>query len=228
MRKRILVFGDSNAWGFVPAVERRPLERYPEGVPWVDALSARLGNGVAVQVDAVPARTTDQDDAVSAEIFTPLRAHDFNGLTHLPAALVKATPADLVILALGTNDLKARFDRSAEAIARSVIGLADMVRTGGAASAYPSPAVLILAPAPIGSLAPWTAESFSGREGVGQALGPAVAAAAEVAGVPVVEAGVVIGRTHGCDGIHFTEADHAALAQALGVRVEALLRGTRS
>ncbi|MBB4284640.1 GDSL-type esterase/lipase family protein [Roseospira goensis] len=221
--RTILVFGDSNAWGWVPADERRPLERFAPGVPWPEALAARLGTGTRVLVDAVPARTTDLDDAVSAEVFAPLAPRDFNGRARLPAALVTAGPVDLVVLALGTNDLKTRFARTPEAIADAVVGLADTVHDAAPARAWPAPPVLILAPPPLGPLAPWTADSFGGRQAVSEATGPAVVASAAAHGLPVVEAGAVLGAAHGVDGVHYTAADHTALADALHAPVRALL-----
>jgi lysophospholipase L1-like esterase len=223
MTPTVLVFGDSNAWGWVPAGDRGPLVRYPAGVPWPEAMAARLETPPRLCVDAVPARTTDMDDTVSAGIFPPLCPADFNGRAHLPAALVRAMPVDLVILALGTNDMKARFGRPPEAVAKAVLGLAALAGAGGPASVYPPPAVLVLAPPPLGALVPWTGDSFGGREALSRDTGPAVAEAARAAGLAVVEAGAVTGGTHGVDGVHYTKADHAALAEALAPRVSTLL-----
>jgi len=223
MTRTVLVFGDSNAWGWVPGESRGPLDRYPDGVSWPEVMAVRLGAAVRVRVDAVPARTTDLDDPVAAGNFPPLSPHDFNGRTHLPAALVKAAPVDIVILALGTNDMKTRFARSPEAIAEAVLALSVLAATGGPASVYPPPSVLILAPPPLGSLAPWTQETFGGRETVSQAVGPAVADACAAAGVPAEQAGVIVGQTHGVDGVHYTRDDHTALAEAMAARVSTML-----
>ncbi|SDE20462.1 GDSL-type esterase/lipase family protein [Rhodospira trueperi] len=224
MPRRILVLGDSNAWGWVPAVERRPLHRFADGIPWPEAMAARLGPDVRVRVDAVPARTTDLDDPVAAEIFTPLRPDDFNARAHLPSALVRAMPVDLVIVALGTNDLKARFGRTPETIAGGVLALADDIVGGRPDSAYAPPRVLILGPAPLGPLAPWTEDSFGGRHDAARALGPVLERMAAAAGRPIVLAGDVMGGSaHGEDGVHFTESDHAAMADALVDRVTRLL-----
>ncbi|MQX35156.1 hydrolase [Roseospira navarrensis] len=227
MPATVLVYGDSNAWGWIPDVERRPLERFPDGVPWPEAMAARLGGAARVRVDALPARTVDRDDTFAAETFPPLAPEAFNGRHHLPGALVRATPVDLVVLALGTNDMKARFARSAGAIAASVLALAAVAGTGGPASAYAPPDVLILAPPPLGPLAPWTRETFAGQEPLSRLVGPAVAAAAVGAGLRVAEAGAITGGTHGVDGVHYTEADHAALAEALATQVDAALAARR-
>jgi lysophospholipase L1-like esterase len=224
MPRRILVLGDSNAWGWVPAVERRPLHRFADGIPWPEAMAARLGDGVRVRVDAVPARTTDLDDPVAAEIFTPLCPDDFNARAHLHAALVRAMPTDLVIVALGTNDLKARFGRAPETIAGSVLALAEDIAAGRPDSAYPPPRVLILGPAPLGPLAPWTEDSFGGQHDAARALGPVLERMAADAGRPLVLAGDVLGGpAHGEDGVHFTEPDHAAMADVLADRIAGIL-----
>jgi len=223
MTRTVLVFGDSNAWGWVPSENRGPLERYPDSISWPEAMAVQLGAAVRVRVDAVPARTTDLDDPVAAGHFPPLKPHDFNGRTHLPAALVKAAPVHMVILALGTNDMKTRFVRSPEAIAEAVQAVSAIAAAGGSASVYPPPSVLILAPPRLGSLVPWTQETFGGREAVSQAVGPAVADASAAAGFPVEQAGVIVGEAHGVDGVHYSRADHATLAEAMAVRVSAML-----
>jgi lysophospholipase L1-like esterase len=224
MPRRILVLGDSNAWGWVPAVERRPLHRFADGIPWPEAMAARLGPDVRVRVDAVPARTTDLDDPVAAETFPPLRPDDFNARAHLPSALVRAMPVDLVILALGTNDLKARFGRAPETIAGSVLALADDITGRRPDSAYPPPRVMILGPAPLGPLAPWTEDSFGGRHDASLALGPILERMAAEASRPLVLAGDVLGGpAHGEDGVHFTESDHETMADALADRAARIL-----
>src|SRR5262249_47994673 len=62
-------------------------------------------------------------------------------------------PLDLVIIMLGTNDLKTRFNRSPQQIATAVVGLARLVGQckGGVNTVYPAPKVLLVAPPPLGT-----------------------------------------------------------------------------
>ena len=56
--KRILCFGDSNTWGYVPATGKR----YPVGVRWTSLLQEKLGDGYEIIEEGLNSRTTDIDD----------------------------------------------------------------------------------------------------------------------------------------------------------------------
>ena len=91
--KRILCFGDSNAWGRVPARGTR----YPYAVRWPGVAAGILGPGYQIVEDSISGRTTVYEDPKLAKRC---------GLTSLGYSLVAHLPVDLVIIALGSNDLK--------------------------------------------------------------------------------------------------------------------------
>ena len=102
---------------------------------------------------ALSGRTTDLDDF---EIDLPsahLRGATFNGAKLLPAIVASHLPLDLVIIMLGTNDLKTRFKRNARRSRWRQLGLARLIEEckGGVATVYPAPKVLLLAPPPLGT-----------------------------------------------------------------------------
>src|SRR5271154_5896287 len=137
-RKRILVFGDSNSWGFAPCAANETTIRYDASTRWPTVMAARLGSAVELVEEALSGRTTDLDDF---EIDLPsahLRGAVFNGAKLLPAILASHLPLDLVIIMLGTNDLKARFKRSPQKIATAAPGLAKLIEEceGGVATGY--------------------------------------------------------------------------------------------
>ena len=55
---KILCFGDSNTWGYVPLSG----ERYSSDVRWTGVLQEELGQGYLVVEDGVNGRSTDVDD----------------------------------------------------------------------------------------------------------------------------------------------------------------------
>ncbi|HKM57728.1 MAG TPA: hypothetical protein VJX28_03215 [Chthoniobacterales bacterium] len=61
-RKRILVFGDSNSWGFVPNPTGDPTTRYDASTRWPRAMIRRLGAGFELIEEGLSARTTNLDD----------------------------------------------------------------------------------------------------------------------------------------------------------------------
>ncbi len=101
--KRILVFGDSNTWGFNP--ER--FDRYPEEIRWTSLLQKSLGNDALIIEEGLNGRTTAFDDPDCA---------GRNGLASLPAILEADQPLDAAIIMLGTNDCKSVFHATAEEI----------------------------------------------------------------------------------------------------------------
>lgn len=93
MIRRVLCYGDSNTWGYVPGVRNR----YPESIRWTGVVQQLLGNGYRILENGLSGRTTVYDDP-----YFPCR----NGLASLDHALLADAPLDLVVLSLGTNDLK--------------------------------------------------------------------------------------------------------------------------
>ena len=112
--RRILCYGDSNTWGYDAAAD----DRFPEEVRWTGVLQQLLGEGFRVIEEGQPGRTTVWDD--------PIEEHR-NGKTALYSVLESQSPVDLVVLMLGTNDLKPRFSLNAFDIAAGLERLRDWV-----------------------------------------------------------------------------------------------------
>ena len=91
--KRILCYGDSNTWGNIPADGRR----YPADVRWTGVAAKLLGDGYSIIEEGLNGRTTSFDD-----YYVDCR----NGRKGLGYALCAHAPIDLIVVSLGTNDLK--------------------------------------------------------------------------------------------------------------------------
>ena len=150
--KRVMVYGDSNSWGWMPVERGFPSTRYPADVRWPGVLQAQLGDGYVVVDEALSGRTTDVQDPTVPNV----TGAGLDGSAYLSPAIASHLPLDLVVIMLGTNDTKAMYDRPAFRIALGVGHLIDIVRAtgGGVGTEYPSPKVLVLAPPPLGKLAP--------------------------------------------------------------------------
>ena len=216
MSRRILCFGDSNTWGFVP-VPTPPSSRFARTQRWPHVMAEALGIAAEVVEEALNGRTTDADDPL-----LPLGGVGANGLAYLPAALASHLPLDLVVIMLGTNDVKPHLARSAPRIAIGAKRLIDCVRTldGGVGSTYPNPQVLLIAPAPLGRLSAAFEEMFAGGQAKTVAMAPLYQAVAERAGVGFLDAGAHI-ETDGADGVHLS----ADMQRRLGMAVAAKVRG---
>ena len=214
--KRILCFGDSLTWGWVPVTDGMPTERYPRQQRWPGAMADHLGRDYLVLEEGLSARTTNIDDPTDPRL---------NGSKHLPSSLASHLPLDLVILMLGTNDTKAYFGRTPLDIALGMSVLVTQVLTsaGGVGTLYPAPKVLVVAPPPLPAMPhPWFQLIFEGSQEKSARLAEVYGAMASFVKVPFFDAGSVI-STDGVDGLHFTEENNLALGRALADQVAQIL-----
>jgi lysophospholipase L1-like esterase len=215
MAKRILCFGDSNTWGFVP-VPAPPSSRFAAAQRWPQVMAGALPFPVEVIEEALNGRTTDADDPS-----LPLAGAGANGLAYLPAALASHLPLDLVIIMLGTNDLKPHLGRAAARIAQGAKNLVDVVRTldGGIGSSYPNPRTLLIAPPMPGTFSPVFAEMFAGAHAKAAAFPALYEAVATRTGAAFLDAGAHV-QTDGVDGVHLS----AEMQRRLGLAVATVVR----
>jgi lysophospholipase L1-like esterase len=202
---QILCYGDSNTWGCIPVTaEDEPPRRLPPDERWPGVLRRELGAGHWVVEEGLNARTTVLDDESE-----PHR----NGLALLLPALLTHQPLDLVVLLLGTNDLKAQYDVSAREIADGAGRLVDEVRGSGCGPGGRAPAALLVCPPPLGPLDLF-ADVFAGGPGKSRELAAAYGAVASARGCPFLDAGAHV-RPSEADGLHLDREAHAALGAAI-------------
>lgn len=212
MGKAILCFGDSNTHGSMPMELLGQSQRHPVESRWPMIMAERLGEGWTVIDEGHPGRTTVHDD--------PIEGEHRNGSRILLSVLESHKPLDIVILMLGTNDLKARFSMSAREIALSVEKLTHMVRSSACGPGNSAPAVLVVTPAPVletGVLG----DFFRGGAAKSNELADMFIEMGERANVPVFDAGSVCAVSM-TDGIHFEPNASRALGEALAGQVQKL------
>jgi lysophospholipase L1-like esterase len=204
----IVAFGDSNTWGFDPATATR----FAPAVRWTGVMAAALGPEHRVVEEGLNGRTTVFDD--------PIEPHR-RGLDYLPPCLRSHAPLDCLIIALGCNDMKARFNVSAAEIASGaerLVGLAEAELVGP--EGLP-PRVLLVAPPPIARLTGF-ADMFRGAEAKSREIAERYAEVAERRGIGFVDSGQFI-RCSDLDGIHYEADQHALLGRALAEAVRIVL-----
>jgi lysophospholipase L1-like esterase len=195
----IVVFGDSNTWGYDPATGAR----FPRAQRWSSVLQRELGPDFEVIAEGLNGRTTVHDDPIE-----PYRC----GADALPPCLMSHAPVDLVILALGCNDLKKRFSVSPFDIAEGAARLIFLARAYGLGPDARPPKILLVAPPPIARLTDY-AEMFEGGREKSVLLGQRYRDVAEREGVAFLDAGAVI-RCSDLDGIHYEADQHELLGRA--------------
>jgi lysophospholipase L1-like esterase len=206
--KTLLCFGDSNTWGADPATQ----SRFPLGTAWPAILRAELGPDYLVIDEGLPGRTTVWED--------PIEGYK-NGKSYLIPCLASHNPIDLVIIMLGTNDLKARFSVSAYDIANSAGTLVEEVYRSKAGRDGRAPQALLMAPPPLAPLGEYR-WMFEGGEAKSARFGTEYARVAKLLGCHFLDAGSVI-VSSAQDGIHFDAPEHAKLGRAVASKVRALL-----
>jgi lysophospholipase L1-like esterase len=206
MARTVLCFGDSNTHGTPPATALDgPSARYDRNTRWPTLMAAHLGADWHVIEEGHPGRTTVHDD--------PIEGAHRNGITVLPSLLESHKPIDVVILMLGTNDLKGRFSVNATDIALSLERLIGVIRSHACGPDGGNPGILLVAPPPIIEVG-CLAEMFEGGAAKSRGLAAAIGKAATRANVAFIDASGHIGVSP-IDGIHYDEAAHATLAAAL-------------
>lgn len=205
--KNILCIGDSNTFGTNPSGSR-----WPRNQRWTGILQERLGNEFYVMEEGLGGRTAAAEDFLEG---------DKNGQRHLPIALRSHRPLDLVILMLGTNDLKHRFGLLPRDIAAGAAQLGRMVETYDYGPGYPIPRVMLVSPILIGNgveNSPFSGFS-AGAAAASRRLAPLYRAHAEAHGWLYLDAASAAGPSD-LDQLHLEACGHRALAEA----VEAVIR----
>ncbi len=157
----IFVFGDSNSWGYLSDGTGNKYEkRWP--LVMLENLKKHSIN-TALTEDSLPGRTTAIDDPQDGDFL--------NGTRSLKTSLLAHSPIDHSIIMLGTNDLKARFNRSPSEISLSLINLAEIVHSSHAGKGgwheTNSPSVSIICPPILGELAAnpdWNADTTRSKK----------------------------------------------------------------
>lgn len=212
--KTILCYGDSNTYGTNPS----DWSRYDIHTRWPGVLRDRLGDGFHVIEEGCGGRTTICEDAIESTV-----SGSKSGLAYLRPCLNSHKPLDLMILLLGTNDLKAKYNLTAEEIARGVSVLIQVTQSFGAGCDGIAPKVLLVAPPPVGPLEHTVfGPTMSGAQAKSSRFGDLFEAVAQENQVAFFDAGTVI-RGPSKDGLHWPASDHQALALALLPHVRACL-----
>jgi lysophospholipase L1-like esterase len=135
----ILCFGDSNTWGFDSQLFQisktiAKLER-----SWAEIVKINLDERAEIIIDGLNGRTTTFDDSEWL---------NRNGKKQLAISLEVHAPLALVVIMLGTNDLKAKYGKQPAQICLSIKELIDQINSakGSIYGQVENPDILIVSP----------------------------------------------------------------------------------
>lgn len=136
--KKILLFGDSNTFGYRP--DRGG--RYHADIRWAGIVAQHYRQkGIEVLEEGLSGRAALFDDTI----------HDIKkGVSVFPAILQKDGPVDLVVIMLGTNDCKIRFHATAQQIAEGIGQLVEQVLDYEKTQSKHDTRILIMSPILLG------------------------------------------------------------------------------
>lgn len=209
--KTILAFGDSLTWGADPVSGGR--HRFEDR--WPSVLEAGLDGSARVIAEGLGGRTTMFDDHGAAA--------DRNGARILPTLLGSHYPLDLLIIMLGTNDLKPHLCGTASGAGSGIERLAEIARTYPYGRDAAALQVLIVAPPLFGEAVGSDWQPVGGSSiAESRKLAPRYREAAEHCGTAFFDAaGVAVASP--IDGVHLDAANTRAIGQALVPVVRQLL-----
>lgn len=234
LKKRILCFGDSNTYGVVSKWRQdgKPSARYNEATRWPRVMQSCLGDEWEVIEEGMPGRTTIYGNIVEKEKQCSTAANPCVGIDYLLPCLLSHWPIDVVILALGVNDLQINVHKdfvTEKDLYEGMKKLAEVVLS------LPRPAegewnrrLYLMSPAPIvqakGRLE--VTEAYGGERGIGlsESFSGIYKSLARELGCRFIDAGNTAVPDE-ADGVHYTAESHIRLGKYVASRLKADLPG---
>jgi lysophospholipase L1-like esterase len=184
--------------------------RYPEEKRWTTILQKELGNRYNIIPEGLNGRCTVFDD--------PVEGFHKNGSTYLVPCLESHAPLDLVIVTLGTNDLKNRFAVTAFEIAMGIGTLIDIIKKSGSGPDGSCPEILIVCPPPLGELS-YLSEILVGGQEKSLELDKYYKKITRLNKCHYLNLGEII-VTSEIDGVHYDEQELEKIGKSLAGKVK--------
>ena len=211
MKKHIVCFGDSNTHGYCAMNDGR----FDENERWTCLLQKSLGEDYLILEEGLSGRTTSFRDPVFEGL---------SGLDYLYPCLMSHEPVDLLVIMLGTNDLKSRFSVTPFDIGVSMENLVKTVLKSDSGIDFEPPKILLVTPVPIHSVnRPMDLDQMiPDMENRSKALSNYYEDIAKRYNLAYLDpAGKV--EVNEIDGIHYTEKGHAQMAELMEKKIKEIL-----
>jgi lysophospholipase L1-like esterase len=198
MMQSILAFGDSLTWGYVPG----GAGRHDFDTRWPNVLAAGLGSARVIEEGLNGRMTVHQD---------PIVEEQRSGSAVLPMLLASHAPLHLVIIMLGSNDLKFERRCTARDASYGVKRLVEITQRFGYPPGCSTPDILVVSPP---ALVATPDDEFDDLFGHAIAESHRFAEHYSALGVNHFNAATVCAASD-IDGVHLDAANTAALGRAL-------------
>jgi lysophospholipase L1-like esterase len=204
--KSILCYGDSNTFGWDPEKSCRP----GQDERWPGVLAKELGANYHIVEEGLPGRTTVFYDPVMDLI---------SGLDYLYPCLYSHQPLDMIIVMLGTNDLKYMFNAMPFDVFQGLERIAKTAINFESDLSEMHPKLFFVSPVHIIAPKDQFTDMFRGAEEKSLSLAAQVKALADKYNALYFNAADII-KPSPVDGIHFNIASHNVLGKRLAEMVQ--------
>ncbi len=206
---RILCIGDSNTWGYNPENGQRFTGR------WTKVLASLMPEHDIIE-EGLNGRTLLSEDPYIKERL---------GIASLKMLLLSHRPVDVVVIMLGTNDLKSFFPCSVDYIAKGIAQFIEVTFEPMIWERFTVPKLLVVSPVHIREDVVKNGGAFGefDMESVVQSkqMAPAIEAVCAKYGVNFMDA-AKFAEASLIDGVHMDEENHAKLACVIAEKLNAI------
>jgi len=215
--KRVLVFGDSLSWGYIPGSHH---ERWPVNVRWPGKLQDLLGDGYEVIEENLNSRAIDNVDSRPGK--EGRRALDF-----IEACLDTHDPLDYVLVLLGTNELKHEYANTAEMIGEQMKGLLQTIMKRPSQFRQEKSELILISPPFVDETREYckAGDKYLGATAKSEALGAIYARLADELGIRSINLTKLV--LPGEDGIHLDAMAHARVAEEVATLFQPGINGLK-
>ena len=204
--KNILCYGDSNTYGY----NADNGGRFPREIRWTGVLQKELGDDYYIIEEGLGGRTTVwQDNALGI----------LSGAEYLYSCLSSHKPLDMVIVMLGTNDLKHIFSASALESSWGLERVVNIILKSDSRIYGPAPEVFIVSPPLIESLSADFKFMFLGASEKSQMIGTLYRTLAKDYSLLFLDAAEIV-KTCKEDGVHLDAENH----KKLGIKIASMIK----
>lgn len=200
--RKILCFGDSNTYGYNP----KNSSRYDKNTRWSGVLQSLLGSEFQIVEAGANNRTAFCDNPSGVES---------TGYKILPVYLQKYPDIDLVVLAIGINDLQMAYDISLKDFEKYLVEMVDCIKQKTEAQ------VLIAAPSVItGNILKSHFALMFNKTSIEKSLylTDIYKKASEETSSHFIDLNQ-IARVSVLDGLHYESEEHAKIAKAVSQKI---------
>ena len=203
--KNILCFGDSNTWGYDPSTQTR----FSKDIRWTGVLQQLLGSKYNIIEEGLNGRTTNVNEKQDHGLgyFRPFRS----AMDLLSVLIETNSPLDLIIVMLGTNDLKTNFNQSSEMIAKNMRLVCESIIDN---DYFQSKSIILVSPTHINEESPNLLDSFIGTTQASQSFSNSYRKISDDLNLYFVDASESV-KTNKIDGLHWDSKQHSDFANSL-------------